>query len=79
MTEPRVVDEAPSLGMKALLLIRLDAHAGEMVPVDTLASMYRLQPQAVRAGLLALHAEGYVRCRLGADGVIDAAQAAAGY
>lgn len=62
-----------SLCLRALLLIRLDGREGEYVGVDTLAQVHRLTPEQVRAGLFALHAEGYVRCRLGADGLIDSA------
>ena len=69
----------PSLGLQALMLIRLDAHAGELVSVDTLASTYRLTHEAVRAALLCLHTAGYATCELGADGVIHAAKVPAAY
>lgn len=64
----------PSLGMQALMLIRLDAHAGDLVSVDTLASTYRLTHDAVRAALLCLHTAGYAKVELGTDGVINAAK-----
>lgn len=64
----------PSLGTRALLLIRLGAHCGDMVSVDKLAHSYHLPPERVRAALQALWDEGYVRCELGADGLIHAAQ-----
>lgn len=67
----------PSLGLRALLLIRLDGHAGEFVTVQTLASTYRLTPASVRAGLLSLHVEGYVTCHLAPDGEICAARSVA--
>ena len=62
-----------SLGLRALLLIRLDGREGEYVSVDTLAQVHRLTPDQVRAGLIALHVDGYVRCRIGTDGLIDGA------
>ncbi len=69
----------PSLGLQALMLIRLDARAGELVSVDTLASTYRVTAQAVRAALLALHVAGYAKVELGADDVINAAKVPAAH
>ena len=62
-----------SLGLRALLLIRLDGRPGEWVSVADLAQTHRMAPERVREGLLSLQAEGYVQCRPGADGMIEAA------
>jgi len=67
-----------SLGMRALLLIRLGARQGQWVGVETLAETHRITQQTVREGLQELLDEGYVRCRTGADGMIEAAMSAVG-
>lgn len=64
----------PSLGAQALLLIRLTARAGQCVPVQTLCAFHAMPEPTVRAALQALWDKGYVRCTLGADGLICAAQ-----
>jgi DNA-binding IscR family transcriptional regulator len=69
---------AVSLGLRALLLIRLDRREGEWVDVDTLANVHRLEAGRVRDGLQQLWDEGYVSCRLGADGRIEAARSMVG-
>ena len=65
-----------SLGLRALLLIRLDARAGEWVSVEVLAGYHHMTHGAVRNALQALWDAGYVSCRLGADGLIDTAMSA---
>lgn len=65
-----------SLGMRALLLIRLDGRQGEWVAVQVLAATHSLPAPVVREGLQSLWDEGYVRCRLGPDGLIEAAMSA---
>lgn len=67
---------APSLGTQALLLVRLTARAGQCVPVQTLCAFHAMPEPTVRAALQALWDKGYVRCTLGSDGLICAAQAA---
>lgn len=69
----------PSLGTMALLLIRLDARAGDAqrwLSVHDLAALHRMPLDAVRAGLQALWDDRYIVCQLGADGQIAAAAAA---
>lgn len=72
------MSESPSLGTLALLLIRLDGRADQMVPVHTLAQTHRMSVERVRAGLQALWDQGYVHCEIGPDGQIHAAQAMVG-
>lgn len=67
-----------TLGLRALLLIRLDGREGEFVTVDELAQTHRLAPELVREGLETLAADGYVHLRHGADGLIEAARSGVG-
>lgn len=68
--------ELPSTGTLALLLIRLGARCGQMVPVSELASTYRLPAARVRAALRELADQGHVRVTVGDDGRIMSAQSA---
>lgn len=63
-----------SLGMQAVLLMRLHARPGQMVPVAALADG-RMSVAVARAGLLSLLARGWVQVERDADEVIRAARA----
>lgn len=62
-----------SLGLFAAIVVELERRAAEVVPVDELARYAAVQPEAVRAVLLDMHAQGH--CDLVTDlGQITAAQ-----
>jgi DNA-binding GntR family transcriptional regulator len=62
-----------TMGTMALMLIRLDARAGQAVPVADLATHYGVREELVREALQQLWDAGYARCELGADGLISTA------
>jgi len=64
------------MGLQALLLIRLDARAGEWVGVEALADHHAVSLAMARDGLQALWDQGYVSCRLSDDGLIETAMSA---
>lgn len=60
-----------SAAVRALLLIRLDARAGQFVSVDELAQHYGLGVDQVRAELHDLADAGQVQCEIACQGADD--------
>lgn len=70
------MSDTATLGMQAVVLLRLRARAGQVVPVAELAAG-RMRVEVARAALEALLAQGCVQCTRDAQGLIAQAWVAA--